>query len=78
MNSPSDATPNSSQSTQTNADVGESFSREAREEPLVETIEETVGYAPPPTGSHAGERTKAQAEAEAQAEAAQAQDENGG
>lgn len=65
---------NAAQSTQTNARVGESFSREAREEPLVETIEETVGYAPPPLGSHAGERTRAQVEAEAAAEEQEAGD----
>lgn len=55
---------------QTNARVGESFAREVTAEPAVETIEETVGYAPPPLGSHAGKRTRAQVEAEAEAEAA--------
>lgn len=54
---------------QTNALVGERFSREALEEPEVETIEETLGYAPPPAGSHAGQRTHEQVEAEALAEA---------
>ncbi len=63
MNAPSN------QDAQTNALVGERFSREAAEEPLVETVEETVGYAPPPQASHAGERTHQQVEHEAQAEA---------
>ncbi len=57
----------------TNAFVGERFSREAASEPLVETVEETVGYAPPPPASHAAERTRQQVEHEQEAEEAGAQ-----
>ena len=58
----------SNEESQTNATVGESFAREVAAEPDVETIEETLGYAPPPQRSHAGERTHQQVEAEAEAE----------
>lgn len=62
---------------QTNASVGESFAREAEVEPDVETIEETLGYAPPPVGSHAAERTHEQVEAEAALESEQAENQAG-
>lgn len=64
MNVAENPAPN--EESQTNATVGESFAREVAAEPDVETIEETLGYAPPPLGSHAGERTHQQVEAEAQ------------